>query len=415
MRLISETFSKWLIGVGLALVATFVALFLYKSGCFDTSCPINTGVFGQFGDTVGGLVGSLWALAGVVLFYINLKEQRADITKNLSAINKQTETLELQRVELELQRKENERTREVFEQQKRVLEEQSKTVRTQQFESNFYSLLDVFIKIRNNLDALDSNRSFFATIQKIMHDKYENTTCPIQDHKRSKVLYEEVYFDNKGKLSHYLQTIYRIIKIIDESTLNDKSKFFYSKIIRSQFSENELLVLYYNSHITFGLRFYPLILRYNLLKHLPCLTKLELKSAELSLGLEEAQKLYFMTWMDVFLEEELNPAYEDMVNSGLDEYLKSRECRIVNGLTVEIKIVRDIAIGFHFSVAKPLSDDSFKMFMLRYLYDRLYFSRYLDVDDPESITMMSGVSGSCKHYIFTVKSQKELKVNSDLY
>lgn len=55
---------------------------------FNFDVPIKTDVFGQFGDIVGGVIGSLWALAGVILFYAGLTEQRKDIQTNQNALEK---------------------------------------------------------------------------------------------------------------------------------------------------------------------------------------------------------------------------------------------------------------------------------------------------------------------------------------
>ncbi|WP_220780015.1 putative phage abortive infection protein, partial [Shewanella sairae] len=78
-------------------------------------------------------------------------------------------------------------------------------------------------------------------------------------------------------MSHYLKTIYRIYKVIDEHGFNsEKEKFFYSKIVRSQFSEKELYLIYYNSHSSYGENFRPLILKYNILKHLNLTSEVEM-------------------------------------------------------------------------------------------------------------------------------------------
>jgi hypothetical protein len=60
-------------GVGLILLALF--FLLYKTE-LSYDVPFDNERLGQFGDFIGGIVGSLWALAGVVLFYSALVYQR---------------------------------------------------------------------------------------------------------------------------------------------------------------------------------------------------------------------------------------------------------------------------------------------------------------------------------------------------
>lgn len=374
MQIISERFSRILIVVGLVLTAIAILAFTLKSNFLKI--PIPGDRFGQLGDTIGGLVGSMWALAGVILFYINLKEQRqAFATSNLS-LEKQTESLEMQRAELELQRKEYERSYEGFQQQQKLYEEQSKGIRLQQFEATFYQLLDVYIKIRNGLDAIDKNKDFFASLYKKMTLDYRARGSAGENFIAAKELYEDEYFDNKGRLTHYLKTIYRIVKIIDDSDLTDQQKYFYSKIIRSQFTEYELFILYYNSQVHYGTKFYPLILRYNLLKHLPLLSKLEFNGIRLGITLPDSKIMFFQSWLDLFLEENLNVASQSIEETGVNSFSRSKSCHIIEGLVVEITVGLSTDITFHFTALKPNDNNEFINFVENYLFDRLYFSRY---------------------------------------
>lgn len=211
---ISERFSKILIFLGSLILIFALVLFCYKAVLFNTNVPIKTDVFGQFGDVIGGVVGSLWALAGVILFYLGLMEQRKDIKTNQNALDKQIQALENQNKEIELQRQEYEMARNIFAEQRDVLKEQSKTSRIQQFDSTFYSLLDVYIKIRNDIffsedKVIDLINAEMSTI--------DYSSLQVRDKiKKTNEKYQEIYINNKSTISHYLKTIYRLYKIIDE-------------------------------------------------------------------------------------------------------------------------------------------------------------------------------------------------------
>jgi len=126
MNLITEKVSKILIWTGLIIVGFSVIIFLYKESIFNFESTIQADKVGQFGDFVGGIAGALWALAGVILFYV--------------ALDKQKESLILQIKEFELQRQELVATRKVF-------TEQNRTQLVTQYETSFYNLLDLLQKI----------------------------------------------------------------------------------------------------------------------------------------------------------------------------------------------------------------------------------------------------------------------------
>lgn len=85
-RFLSENAAIVLLGIGILIIVIAVIVFLVKENVFITSQFVKADKVGQLGDFVGGVVGSLWALAGVILFYV--------------ALNKQKESLGLQRKEL---------------------------------------------------------------------------------------------------------------------------------------------------------------------------------------------------------------------------------------------------------------------------------------------------------------------------
>lgn len=412
---ISERFSKILIFLGSLILIFALVLFCYKAVLFNTNVPIKTDVFGQFGDVIGGVVGSLWALAGVILFYLGLMEQRKDIKTNQNALDKQIQALENQNKEIELQRQEYEMARNIFAEQRDVLKEQSKTSRIQQFDSTFYSLLDVYIKIRNDIffsedkviDLINTEMSAIDYSSLLVRDKIKKTNEK----------YQEVYISNKSTISHYLKTIYRLYKIIDEqSELTEKSKYSYSKIIRSQFTENELYLIYYNAHSLYGVNFRPLILKYNILKHLFITSKAEMNCFVINDSKVIARRVAFINWLDEFVIKSQalinNIEVEDPNSSAL--YTDDNTDILV--LKISVDVTNDVIFDFTFFDKRYLIllglDSNFKLFVEHYIFDRVLLNNLECTDSNDQIVVSTNGDNSC---IFKLQTEKKYIINYDKY
>lgn len=100
MRILTERFSRNLIWLGISIIIFAIILFLSHESLFNFEAPIKSEKYGQFGDAIGGVVGSLWALAGVILFYLAFDKQKESLQEQRNAIALQSEELKLQRKEL---------------------------------------------------------------------------------------------------------------------------------------------------------------------------------------------------------------------------------------------------------------------------------------------------------------------------
>jgi len=161
-----------LIGLGILLYASYN---YYHGENFER--------YSKFGDSIGGLIGTLWSLAGILLFYLALTEQRRDIKINQETLKSQIKSLDLQIEEYKLQRLELEETR-------KVLKDQSDIFKIQQFESTFFNMLRLLQEIINELKITVDNQSgtgrdffkvAFDNLKKFVHQ--HNT--PIHDPKKA--------------------------------------------------------------------------------------------------------------------------------------------------------------------------------------------------------------------------------------
>lgn len=183
------------------------------------------GVLGQFGEFIGGIVGSLWALAGVFLFFA---------------------TLTYQKREFELQRFELHKTQKIFQQQ------------------NFSTLYISFIQKHNDiidgLTAYDINEStwcgsnffvFFqekvltSFVQKVRSlDTQEKTQPHLQHLFQDYFTYHFTFYQNS--LNPYLKNLSVLFKLIQKyrTEAQDQGEY-YSFITKANLTQSELFLIYH--------------------------------------------------------------------------------------------------------------------------------------------------------------------------
>lgn len=367
----NEGISTLLIVVGLVILLLGIIFFFWNDFNVSTDDKIQADKWGQFGDFIGGLVGTIWALAGVMLFYLALKDQRADIKTNQETLQLQVTALNRQIEEFELQREEMESSRKVHEQQ-------FKTSRLQQFDSHFYSLLNVYLDIKKSLNQSEKTGDFFRSSFDQMLIPFDETIDLYQYYDDLNMSYLEVFYEKRSQFSHYFKCFYRIIKMIDENAfLSREEKSDYTKILRSQITDFEQLIIHFNSLSIYGIKSRKYLLGYNILKHLPRFEKPNFRCfSELQGGHD------LLHFSDSFLGFVISTIVNSM---DIDEERPDRSIAdtIFNGVMGLKFLDNEVFINVIFS--KPLNDnginlteDQFLLFLYHLLIDRLQFSQYLE-------------------------------------
>lgn len=240
-----------------------LSFFCWKQDLFDFDNSINSEKFGQYGDFVGGVLGTLFTLISV-LFLIN-----------------------------------------TFIQQQRITNENKTLVNSQRFNDLFFELLNLYQSqtkelqdgedfekeengIKSKYKYTCDNKDFFDFNKRKVQESFLPQGSFSKNIRSARNSYSLFYLKHKSKLAIYYRTLYRIFDLIDKSSLLDESsKRHYSKIIRAQLTESELFFLRYNALTYYGENFIFYLNRYNVLKHLPHFELLE-----------------FKTWWDVLNNEE---------------------------------------------------------------------------------------------------------------
>lgn len=193
-------------------------------------------------------------------------------------------TLLYQREELKLQRKE-------LNEQKLEFREQNKTLKRQRFENTFFNMLSLQQEIVANISFDDVKTIFdFNTHtqdeqrtsyngRSLFREMYLNLKVSIDKKQFYQGVKGAIQANNYGvysyisattRFDHYFRHLYRIFKYVDTNDLiPDDERYEYACIVRSQLSDYELVMLFYNCLTSNGrAKFKPLIEKYVIFNNL---------------------------------------------------------------------------------------------------------------------------------------------------
>lgn len=183
-------------------------------------------------------------------------------------------TIYLQRAELELQRKEIRQS--TFE-----LKGQKESMNFQRFENKFFQLVKIYFDnlsdLNINIDYLGMQRKttlhgreFFKELAIEVGRRYYQNIWDEKTNLDLIFIYNDLYNTYRNELGHYFRNLFNIFKYIDSTPelKSDEERSFYTKIIRAQLSNYELVILCYNGISNRGLAFQKYINKYEILKNI---------------------------------------------------------------------------------------------------------------------------------------------------
>ncbi|MDW3210079.1 MAG: putative phage abortive infection protein [Reichenbachiella sp.] len=175
----------------------------------------------KMGEFFGGIVGPIWALAGVILFYLALIYQRKE--------------LELQREEL-------------FETRK-IMDSQSQTIEIQQFENTYFKLLEFHLAASSRIESQEAGNGFevmYKAFTKAVNDtkkrRKKDGSSEILDEEAFETCFRQVYDSYRNTISHYMESYKSLIYLVAEKS---KDPNFYINIIKPHLTEQEVLLQFY--------------------------------------------------------------------------------------------------------------------------------------------------------------------------
>lgn len=201
------------------------------------------------GDTLAGLAGSLAFLWIIITVLLQSKE------------------LKLQRIELGETREEIKLTRQAY-------EVSNDHLARQRFESLFFELVATHNSIVNSIDLRKSKtgeiicngRDCFKFFYRELEIPKEDRMYPEHAEDKADERYGSLYERHHSDLGHYFRFIYNAMRVISKSEYSDKT---HRRLYRSLFSDDELLIIFYNARSSSGWKLTSYIEDFELFNNLP--------------------------------------------------------------------------------------------------------------------------------------------------
>lgn len=304
-----------------------------------------------FGDFIGGCTGAIFALVGAFLLFETLRLQRRESYRQL-------------------------------------------------FDNTFFGLLSLHRDIVSDMPTHQVENDFFENdffSREKRHIQQEFNSYRHSIHKRKKEAddkYVSFYIQHKDKIAHYFRILYRLFCFIDDSRLNEEDKVKYAKMMRALLSESELFFLYYNAFTAYGKNFQSLINKYNLIKHLPKLEKLEFQRYTSLLEGNEKHSVELVLYdIRKLMNFSIQHIGTDTIETNVKQYLKGKYLFKVTfpsskKMELTINIKHDVEHTEYFQQGLGLErfDNNMLICLFRdYLIDVMCYSSFCDVNKTKDI------------------------------
>ena len=247
--------SKWYIVITLVFFLASLLCFMWQLwGTLSISLPIDHAIWGQFGDFVGGTLGVLFSLISVVLVVLTFDSQQQNASEQ--------------------------RFNDMFFATLKMFHEQEEELQFKYYEQ----------RGDNTFKGVSNYKDFFDRVKKEMILKFSPKQSFNHNRKEAIKIYAEVCIPIGGKLSICYRSLFRLLDMLEHASISENVRLEYAKVLRAQFTENELVCLRY--HIKFGdyRKFAFLVNKYNIMKHLPIFDLLEFNYWYANNNLQEIEK-----------------------------------------------------------------------------------------------------------------------------
>lgn len=372
--------AEWLMGISFICA---VVLFCIHQPWFVWANAIDTSKWGTFGDFIGGVLGTACAYISLRLLVKNLKEQEKSNDYLRESNNRSSEVSELQLVHEDIS-----------------------------------TLLESYNRVINTYKTSDDSigqKAIRDIATDLLNSYKEDNNDPIESRiAEARKLFDEKYIIHRDSMSVHFRLLYQIFQIIWLSDIKGEKKAMLSKMLRSQFTEHELLLLRYNCLTSNGkkMRFY--VNQFNLLKHLPITHLLEFKKWVKDLNDVQRNRLDSecisirkciknLLLKDENKEEKQQLNYSNRYNGAITISADKKTCHFE--LVRNTQERSSVDITSIDNVLDKWNDEEMKNFFVdffKYIFDYSNFSQFNKMNDLEVKHDVKTEQNGKKHTIWTM-------------
>lgn len=259
--IISKCLFRWILGISIVVSIVLIILF-WQNRSWDSSWPIDNGLFGTYGDFIGGVVGTIIAFYSAYLLIRTFQSQeqvnRNVITTNQNIIQTNNTTSFVNEKQL------YNTLLEVF------------NNKFERFMACYQNAIDNYILEKNN-EVLTGRKAFEKIASEFINNAFTNNNDYLRRTQSAISEYMDFYSNNRLYLAVHFRMLYLLTSLVSASGLETNDKVLYAKLIRGQLSESEMTMLRYNCHSEYGVKMQKICNEFNLIKHLPVMQLLEFR------------------------------------------------------------------------------------------------------------------------------------------
>lgn len=284
-----KTLFKWMKLIAIAgLIFAVLLLFLFAiNQNYDLSESIDSGIFGTYGDVIGGVLGTIIGFYTAYLL-IRTFQNQSEINANIQDTNKNV--VETNKDIVETNKSIVETNKSVIEANKSTIEANKKAeaaserqyyqTELQLFDNKFQSFLGAYHKAISNYGYMgtDGRRAFEKLARNFINTQFSNKFEYKRRCKSAIEEYSNFYSAHRTMMSVHLRMLYLLMSLISKSSIDEDDKRQYAKLVRGQMSNSEMLIVRYNCFSIYGAKMRVFCNQYNLTKHLAVTNLLEFRS-----------------------------------------------------------------------------------------------------------------------------------------
>lgn len=263
---------KFLAIAGIIFAVLLLILFAINQN-YDLSESIDSGIFGTYGDVIGGVLGTIIGFYTAYLL-IRTFQNQSEINTNIQDTNK--DIVETNKSVIEA----NKSTIEANKKAEAASERQFYQTELQLFDNKFQSFMGAYHKAISNYGYMgtDGRRAFEKIARNFINSQFSNKFEYKRRCKSAIEVYSNFYSSHRTMMSVHLRMLYLLMSLISKSSIDEDDKRQYAKLVRGQMSNSEMLIVRYNCFSIYGVKMREFCNQYNLTKHLAVTNLLEFRS-----------------------------------------------------------------------------------------------------------------------------------------